>query len=66
MDQVNLLGYTLWSVMDNFEWTRGYTAKYGIYHVDFNNYNRTRTPKKSAEWYKHVIQTRCLTDICVD
>ncbi|XP_050504819.1 myrosinase 1-like isoform X1 [Diabrotica virgifera virgifera] len=66
MDQVNLLGYTLWSVMDNFEWTRGYTAKYGIYHVDFNNSNRTRTPKKSAEWYKHVIQTRCLTDICVD
>ncbi|XP_057667465.1 myrosinase 1-like isoform X2 [Diorhabda carinulata] len=66
MDEVKLLGYTLWSVMDNFEWTRGYTAKYGIYHVAFNDPNRTRTEKKSGAWYKELIKTRCLTNECVE
>ncbi|VEN38780.1 unnamed protein product, partial [Callosobruchus maculatus] len=57
-DGVNVVGYTVWSLMDNLEWISGYTLKYGLYNVDFNSPNRTRTMKKSAQYYKKVIATR--------
>lgn len=38
----------------------------GLYAVDFEDANRTRTPKLSAEYYKNVIKTRCLVDVCED
>nr|CAI5862360.1 unnamed protein product [Callosobruchus analis] len=63
-DGVNVVGYTIWTLMDSFEWTSGYKLKFGLYHVDFNSTNRTRTKKKSADYYKKVIATRCLTDKC--
>ncbi|XP_030754216.1 myrosinase 1-like [Sitophilus oryzae] len=65
-DQVNVIGYTLWSLLDDYEWTDGYTQKIGIVQVDFDSPNRTRTFKKSAEWYQNVIATRCLVDECVE
>ncbi|XP_066152271.1 myrosinase 1-like isoform X2 [Euwallacea fornicatus] len=58
-DKVNVIGYLIWSLMDNFEWG-SYEKKFGIIHVDFNNLNRTRTWKKSAFWYQNVISTRIL------
>lgn len=42
--------------MDNFEWPRGYSEKFGLYHVNFNDPKRTRTPKASARFYKQLIQ----------
>ncbi|KAF7284532.1 hypothetical protein GWI33_022118 [Rhynchophorus ferrugineus] len=64
-DGVNVAGYTVWSLLDNFEWTNGYTQKLGIVQVDFNSDNRTRTPKDSYHWYQKVIQTKCLVENCV-
>ncbi|XP_037379182.2 LOW QUALITY PROTEIN: lactase/phlorizin hydrolase [Talpa occidentalis] len=55
LDGVDLRGYSAWSLMDNFEWLNGYTIKFGLYHVDFNNANRPRTARASARYYTELI-----------
>lgn len=47
-DGSRIEAYTVWSILDNFEWARGYTERFGIYHVAFDSPNKERTPKKSA------------------
>ncbi|HLP76833.1 MAG TPA: GH1 family beta-glucosidase [Candidatus Paceibacterota bacterium] len=49
-----LKGYFHWSLMDNFEWTWGYTRRFGITHVDFKTLKRT--PKQSFRWYQQLIR----------
>jgi beta-glucosidase len=49
-------GYFVWSLLDNLEWSQGYTKRFGIVHVDFATLERTL--KKSAHFYKEVIRTR--------
>ncbi|KAG9446184.1 hypothetical protein H6P81_012312 [Aristolochia fimbriata] len=46
-------GYFAWSFLDNFEWTLGYTKRFGIVYVDYET--MARTPKLSAEWYKGFL-----------
>ncbi len=49
----NLQGYYVWSLMDNFEWARGYGPRFGIVRVDYET--GKRTPKQSARWYSQTI-----------
>ncbi len=50
---VDVRGYFIWSLLDNFEWAEGYTQRFGIVHVDYPT--QQRTLKDSATWYKEVI-----------
>jgi hypothetical protein len=53
---VNIQGYFLWSLLDNFEWNSGYAKRFGIVHVDYAT--QKRTLKHSALWYRdYLIQT---------
>ncbi|XP_060525276.1 myrosinase 1-like [Cylas formicarius] len=60
-DKVNVTAYTVWSAMDFVNFQFGLTTKLGLIHVDFSSSNLTRTPKRSSQYYKNIIQTRSLT-----
>jgi beta-glucosidase len=53
---VNLRGYFAWSLLDNYEWSQGYSKRFGIVHVDYAT--QRRTPKASARFYADVARTR--------
>lgn len=53
-DGVNLRGYFVWSLLDNFEWAWGYAKRFGIVYVDYAT--QRRIPKDSAFWYREVIR----------
>ncbi|XP_056630380.1 myrosinase 1-like [Diorhabda sublineata] len=61
-DGINVIGYTAWSLMDNFEWLRGFSEKFGLYSVDFEDRGRPRYPKKSVMYFKHVAESKCIVD----
>ena len=52
---VDVRGYLLWSMLDNFEWAFGYARRFGITHVDYATQARTR--KDSAYWYRDLIES---------
>ncbi|KAK7809017.1 hypothetical protein U0070_001274 [Myodes glareolus] len=54
-DGVNIKGYTSWSLLDKFEWEKGYADRYGFYYVEFNVRNKPRYPKASVQYYKEII-----------
>jgi beta-glucosidase len=51
---VDVRGYFVWSLMDNFEWAEGYTKRFGIVHVDYSTLRRTL--KRSGEWYRSLLR----------
>ncbi|MTD55841.1 GH1 family beta-glucosidase [Amycolatopsis pithecellobii] len=52
-------GYLLWALLDNFEWSMGYSQRFGIVHVDFET--QRRTVKDSARFYQNVITHNALS-----
>jgi beta-glucosidase len=56
---VDLRGYFVWSLFDNFEWAMGYRPRFGLVYVDYSNGQR-RIPKSSAQWYASVIRANGL------
>jgi beta-glucosidase len=53
---VNLRGYFVWSLLDNFEWAEGYSRRFGIIHVDFKSLKRT--PKTSFAFLADIARRR--------
>ncbi|MFJ4977069.1 GH1 family beta-glucosidase [Streptomyces coeruleorubidus] len=53
---VDVRGYFVWSLLDNFEWAEGYARRFGLVHVDFETLQRT--PKSSYAWYREVLRAQ--------
>jgi beta-glucosidase len=53
---VDVRGYFVWSLLDNFEWNSGYSKRFGLVHVDYAT--QQRTLKQSAIWYRDFIAQR--------
>ena len=56
IDGVRLFGYFAWSLMDNFEWADGYSTRFGMTYVDYEN-NQKRYVKDSLIWYSQFTRT---------
>jgi beta-glucosidase len=56
--KVDLRGYFVWTLMDNFEWAYGYTAPFGI--ININRKDLKRTPKASFDWMQRVVTSNTL------
>ncbi|XAS66904.1 family 1 glycosylhydrolase [Micrococcaceae bacterium Sec5.7] len=57
-ESIELRGYYVWSLLDNFEWSAGYKQPFGLLHVDFETLDRT--PKASYFWLQELIEERNL------
>jgi beta-glucosidase len=57
---VDLRGYYVWSLLDNFEWAWGYSKRFGLVHVDYAD--QRRRPKQSFEFYQRVIGAHGVPD----
>jgi len=51
---VDVRGYFVWSLLDNFEWSKGYQPRFGLVHVDYET--QRRTPKASFTWFRELIR----------
>jgi len=56
IDGCNITHYTAWSLLDNFEWARGYSERFGVHQVDMSDPERPRKPKYSASVLKKIFQ----------
>lgn len=53
---IDLRGYYVWSLLDNWEWAAGFSQRFGLVHVDFDT--QERTPKDSYRWLQQVLASR--------
>ena len=55
LDGCNVVGYTAWCLMDNYEWEFGYLEHFGIHYTNFSSPDRERIAKDSAKYFKQVV-----------
>ena len=53
---VDVRGYFVWSLLDNFEWAEGYARRFGLVHVDYKTLERT--PKASYGWFRDLLRAQ--------
>jgi len=61
---VDLRGYLVWSLLDNFEWAYGFTKRFGIVHVDYDSL--VRTIKDSGHWLSELVRSRRIPPVTRD
>lgn len=59
-DGCSVTGYTYWSLLDNYEWMRGFSERFGLFEVNYGSPARTRTARLSSDYYGSVARTGCL------
>jgi beta-glucosidase/6-phospho-beta-glucosidase/beta-galactosidase len=57
---VNVKGYFIWSLFDNFEWAAGYGVRFGIIYINFEDGLFTRLPKNSAVWWRNFLSKKAV------
>lgn len=60
IDGVDIRGYMVWSLMDNFEWAHGFSKRFGLAYTDYAT--QKRIVKDSGEWYADVIRRNEVTE----
>ena len=55
---VDVRGYFVWTLLDNFEWAEGYAKRFGIVYVDYAD--QRRVPKTSAHWFGRVARANAV------
>jgi len=58
---VDVRGYFVWSLLDNFEWAHGYSKRFGLVWVDYPS--GARIPKDSFSWYRQTVRDRAIAPL---
>ena len=56
-DQIDIRGYFGWALLDNYEWSDGYSKRFGLFFVDY--VTQQRTPKAAAKWFRGMSHPTC-------
>ncbi|HLI23794.1 MAG TPA: family 1 glycosylhydrolase, partial [Acidimicrobiales bacterium] len=57
---VDIRGYFVWSLLDNFEWAQGYSRRFGLVWVDYPS--GERIPKSSFDWYRRTVAANAIAE----
>jgi beta-glucosidase len=57
-------GYLHWSLLDNFEWNDGWSARFGL--VEFDSHTQQRIPRPSASMFGEICRANAITETIVE